>query len=75
MYYMSTTLSTIGYGDLLPISTAEKWINCLIQVICTTLFAITVSNIMFSGNQFNFLGGDNEKNLRQWFVTISRIRN
>ena len=75
MYYMMTTLSTIGYGDLLPINTSEKWFNILIQILCTTLFALAVSNINSGGDTTNQVRELNEKKLREWFVIITRIRN
>lgn len=43
MYFMMTTLSTVGYGDYYPISSSEKIIGSLIQVFGVTLFAIVMN--------------------------------
>jgi voltage-gated potassium channel len=43
---MMTTLSTIGYGDYYPVSSPEKMVNIVIQIVCTTLFGITVGNLL-----------------------------
>ena len=43
LYYMLTTLSTVGYGDLYPFSIAEKIVGSLIQIIGVTLFSIVMN--------------------------------
>ena len=43
MYFMMTTLSTVGYGDYYPISSSEKIIGSLIQVMGVTLFAVVMN--------------------------------
>jgi len=43
LYYMLTTLSTVGYGDYYPFSIAEKIVGSLIQIIGVTLFSIVMN--------------------------------
>jgi hypothetical protein len=43
MYFMLTTLSTVGYGDYYPISSSERIVGALIQVGGVTLFAIVMN--------------------------------
>lgn len=46
MYYMLTTLSTVGYGDLYPFSVAEKLASVLIMVICGMIFALLLQSLI-----------------------------
>jgi hypothetical protein len=43
MYYMLTTLSTIGYGDMYPYSISEKVIGALIEIAGVTLFTVVMN--------------------------------
>ena len=42
MYFMLTTLSTVGYGVYTPQSLPEKIFGCLIQIIGVTFFSIVM---------------------------------
>ena len=44
MYFMLTTLSTVGYGDFYPSSMLEKLVNILIQFIGVTIFSIVMTS-------------------------------
>ena len=46
MYYMLTTLSTVGYGDFYPFSVAEKIASCLIMVVCGMIFAVLLTSLI-----------------------------
>jgi hypothetical protein len=46
MYYMLTTLSTVGYGDFYPYSVAEKISSVLVMVICGMIFAVLLSSLI-----------------------------
>lgn len=75
MYYMLTTLSTVGYGDFYPFSIAEKIVGSLIQIIGVTIFSIVMNafiGVVVSGRQNTFK--DNETNLQRWFNLIKKIR-
>ena len=54
MYYMLTTLSTVGYGDYYPFSIAEKIVGSLIQIIGVTIFSIVMNafiEVVISGRE------------------------
>jgi hypothetical protein len=75
MYFMLTTLSTVGYGDLYPTSIAEKVVGSLIQIIGVTIFSIVMNafiKVVMSGRENS--NKDNEANLSKWFVLIKKIR-
>jgi uncharacterized membrane protein len=46
MYFMLTTLSTIGYGDLYPYSITEKIFGAIIQIMGVTLFSIVMNAVI-----------------------------
>ena len=46
MYFMLTTLSTIGYGDLYPYSISEKVVGAMIQIMGVTLFSIVMNAVI-----------------------------
>lgn len=43
MYFMLTTFSTVGYGDLYAISNAERLVICVLEVYGVTVFAEVMS--------------------------------
>jgi len=46
MYYMLTTLSTVGYGDFYPFSISEKLVSVLIMVICGMIFSVLLGSLI-----------------------------
>jgi hypothetical protein len=76
LYYALTTLSTVGYGDFMPMSIMERGIGVLVEIIGVTFFAILVNN--FTEVTVSFLN-DNSNNktdeLNLWFDLIKMIRN
>ena len=46
MYFMLTTLSTVGYGDFYPYSIAEKLSSVLVMVICGMIFAVLLGSLI-----------------------------
>lgn len=76
MYFMMTTLSTVGYGDFYPISSSEKIIGSLIQVIGVTLFALVMNvfiDIVLNVRDQD-VSSEGEKRLNKWFALIKHIR-
>ena len=46
MYYAFTTLSTVGFGDLKPVNTAEYLMCSLVMFIGVALFSLILSNFL-----------------------------
>lgn len=46
MYFMLTTLSTVGYGDYYPYSMSEKIFGCILQILGVTLFSIVMNQFV-----------------------------
>jgi hypothetical protein len=55
MYFVLTTLSTVGYGDLYPLSMAEKGIGIIYQMLGTIIFSIVMNALL----EIILPGGDN----------------
>lgn len=41
LYFSSTTMSTCGYGDILPVTNKSKWL-VISQQLITILFAVVI---------------------------------
>jgi hypothetical protein len=76
MYFMLTTLSTVGYGDYYPSSIAEKIVGIFIEIVGVTIFSILMNQ--FIDVVLNLMGEDEsaiESELTSWFAMIRHIRN
>jgi len=45
MYWVITTLSTVGYGDIVPVNTAERVLACFVMVMGGITFSIVVGRV------------------------------
>lgn len=76
VYFILTTLSTVGYGDFFPISILEKIVGSLIMFCGVTFFSLLMSE--FNGIILE-LKGDNqteeEKDLNKWMTLLRRFHN
>jgi voltage-gated potassium channel len=43
IYFMLTTMSTVGYGSFYPFSIAEKFLGVFVEIIAVTLFSVLMS--------------------------------
>jgi hypothetical protein len=43
MYFMLTTLSTVGYGDYFPSSISEKVVGIVIQIVGVSIFSVLMN--------------------------------
>jgi hypothetical protein len=74
IYYILTTLSTVGYGDLYPVSILEKIIGSLIMFCGVTFFSLLMEE--FKGIILGWKGdyiSDNERNLNKWMLLLRRF--
>ena len=82
MYFALTTLSTVGYGDMYPISNIDKILIALLQLIGIIFFSYVLGmfvSILESGSESildSKLGGSQEIIcLQSWLNLLSRFRN
>ena len=53
LYWSITTLATVGYGDIVPINTAERLVTIVIMLLGATVFGYIVSNVSGLMGSFN----------------------
>lgn len=76
MYFMLTTLSTVGFGDFYPSSIMEKIMGIFIEVVGVSIFAILMNEFIDAVIQKeNSSETDKELMLANWFAIIKHIRN
>lgn len=76
IYFILTTLSTVGYGDFYPVSILEKIIGSLIMFCGVTFFTLLMDE--FKGIILEWNGdyiSDNERNLNKWMLLLRRFNN
>lgn len=74
IYFILTTLSTVGYGDYYPVSILEKIIGSLIMFCGVTFFSLLMEE--FKGIILDWKGdyiSDNERNLNKWMLLLRRF--
>ena len=60
-YFSITTLSTVGYGDLFPISISEKIVGMIIMLIGVAFFSFIMSSFIDIISAFNQNLGNEEQ--------------
>jgi hypothetical protein len=76
MYFMLTTLSTVGYGDMSPQSINERMFGSMIMMVGVTIFTIVMQSfidIVMSILDSDASGYDDE--LSHWFTVIKATKN
>jgi hypothetical protein len=46
LYFMLTTLSTVGYGDFFPQAISEKLLGSLVMIIGSSIFSMVMSSFI-----------------------------
>ena len=74
MYFMLTTLSTVGYGDLHPLSITEKAVGAVVQILGVTIFSIVMNSFIEIVMTMTDQGAkSNEDELTRWFTLIYKM--
>lgn len=75
-YFSITTLSTVGYGDLYPISNAEKIVGILIMLAGVGFFSFIMGSFIEIISTFNQNLGVEEQTfeLHNWMTLLTRFR-
>ena len=76
IYFILTTLSTVGYGDYYPVSILEKIVGSLIMFCGVTFFSLLMEE--FKAIILEWKGdyiSDNERNLNKWMLLLRRFNN
>jgi hypothetical protein len=75
MYFMLTTLSTVGYGDQSMVSIGERFIGCIFMIIGVTIVSVVMSDFMEVVTSLSDKEDrHNEAKLYAWFKLIRRMR-
>ena len=72
MYFSLTTLSTVGYGDYLPISDAEKILCLTMMLVGVALFSYIMGDFINLAANYNKSFGTPQKEdeLQMWLVSL-----
>ena len=76
LYFILTTLSTVGYGDFFPVATVEKIIGSIIMFCGVIYFSLLMGkfiDIVLSCKDNNM--SENEKQLNKWMLLLRRFKN
>ncbi len=75
MYFAFTTLATVGYGDLYPVSNAERIIGSFIILFGVVVFSFIMGNFIEMLMEFKIVTAANEDNssLSKWFGLLARF--
>lgn len=75
-YFSITTLSTVGYGDLYPISNIEKLLGIVIMLAGVAFFSFVMSSFIEIISTFNRNLGVEEETfeLHNWMTLLTRFR-
>lgn len=75
VYFAFTTLSTVGYGDLKPITNTERMIGSFILLFGVAVFSFIMGNFIEMLMEFKIVTAENEDNanLTKWFGLLARF--
>jgi len=78
-YFSIATLSTVGYGDLYPVTNLEKCVTMCIMMVGVVFFSFMMSSFIqiISMSNLNINVGPDESQiikLHNWLVLLARFR-
>ena len=74
LYFIITTISTVGYGDVLPKTPSEIAYVMFVQFIGVMIFAFltgSITSILINLNLREKMLSENEINLDKWFIDLN----
>ena len=74
LYWTITTLTTVGYGDIVPVNNQERLLTIFVMVIGATVFGFVVANVGTIVRDFNQLEAKSTDRLAQ-MVEFMKERN
>jgi voltage-gated potassium channel Kch len=76
-YFAITTLSTVGYGDMYPISELEKIIVVIVMLSGVAFFSYIMGNFIEIISSYEQKMGfvDKSKDLDMWMIELQRFNN
>ena len=76
LYFTLTTLSTVGYGDYLPVSDAEKLLCVAMMLGGVALFSYIMGDFIDLAANYNHTFGSPDKGdeLAMWLVGLQRYK-
>jgi hypothetical protein len=74
MYYMLTTLSTIGFGDMHPYSISEKVVGAIIEIAGVTLFTVVMNSVVDMIRGQVSQKDTKEEDMVQWLKMCNNIK-
>jgi len=77
LYFALTTLSTVGYGDIFPISRLERITALIVMMLGVAFFSYIMGNfIEIISNIHSKMGAvDRSEELERWITSLSRFTN
>ena len=77
LYFALTTLSTVGYGDIFPISQFERITAVVVMMLGVAFFSYIMGNfIEIISNIHSKMGGvDRSTELEKWITSLQRFTN
>lgn len=76
LYFALTMLSTVGYGDLHPISNLEMIIAVVCMMIGVAVFSVVMNQVsqILEKNQIEMGDPDRRKELDYWLLCLQRFK-
>jgi hypothetical protein len=74
-YFSFTSLSTVGFGDICPISDLERILGAIILLFGVSVFSLIMNNFIEILDRFNNLNSDlgDGDNLTKFFSLLQRF--
>ena len=77
LYFALTMLSTVGYGDMFPLSNLERVIGVLCMMVGVAVFSLVMGQFTEIHEEFQtqMADPDNYEEFQEWLLKSQRFRN